>query len=96
MADLTGKDAADRAINQLLSVIVGKNHAKQTDALKEDPAQRVKACTGLAATEMSEAASLIADCVPDAKRMMSQAQRKLDSLGSLAVLANLIKEVDWD
>ena len=69
MVDLTGKDAADRAI---------------------------KACTGLAATEMSEAASLIADCVPDAKRMMSQAQRKLDSLGSLAVLANLIKEVDWD
>ncbi len=96
MSELTGKDAADRAINQLLSVIVGRQHAKETDELKADPSQRVKACTQLVSVELSEAASLLADCVPDAKRMMSQAQRKIDSLGSLAVLASLIKEVDWD
>ena len=96
MADLTGKDAADRAINQLLSVIVGNKHARNTDALKDNPAARVKKCTEFAMTEYSEAASLLSDCVPDAKRMVSQAQRKLDSLSSLAVLANLIKEVDWD
>ena len=96
MADSTDKDAANRAINQLLSVIVGSNHASSTDALKDNPATRVQQCTELAMTEYSEAASLLSDCVPDAKRMVSQAQRKLDSLSSLAVLTNLIKEVDAD
>ncbi len=96
MADLTTKDAADRAINQLLSVIVGSKHARNTDDLKGNPSERVKKCTEFAMTEYAEAANLLTDCVPDAKRMMSQAQRKLDSLSSLAVLSNVIKEVDWD
>ena len=96
MADLTSKDVADRACNQLLSVIVGSKHARNTDDLKSNPAERVRKCTELAMAEYSEAASLLSDCVPDAKRMVSQAQRKLDSLSSLTVFANLIKEVDWD
>ncbi len=96
MADSTGKEAANRAINQLLSVIIGTNHANSTDSLKDNPSERVKKCTEFVMTEYSEAASLLSDCVPDARRMVSQAQQKLDSLTSLAVLANLIKEVDWD
>ncbi len=96
MADSSGKDAANRAVNQLISVIVGSNHASSTDSLKSNPPARVKQCNELAITEYSEAASLLSDCVPDAKRMVSQAQRKLDSLSSLAVLASFIKEVDAD
>ena len=94
MADLTGKDVANGALNQLLCEIVGSHHANSTESLKDNPTARVKQCTQLTMIEYSEAASLLSDCVPDAKRMVSQAQRKLDSLSSLAVLANLIKEVD--
>ena len=93
MADSTGRDAANHAINQLLSVIVGSHHASSTDSLIDNPTERVKQCTELAMSEYSESVSLLSDCVPDAKRMVSHAQRKLESLSSLAVLTNIIKEV---
>ncbi len=96
MAEFTRKDSADRAINQLLSVIVGVKDARATDSLKRDPSSRVKRCTELTMSEYSEAVSLLTDCVPDAKRMVTQCQRKLDSLSSLSVLCKVIRESEWD
>tara|TARA_Y100001968_G_C19252279_1_gene665048 strand:- start:566 stop:856 length:291 start_codon:yes stop_codon:yes gene_type:complete len=96
MAELISKDLADRAINQLLSVIVGGKDARATDSLKGEPTERVKKCMELTIVEYSEAAQLLTDCVPDAKRMVSQCQRKQNSLHSLAVLCKVIKKTEWD
>ena len=40
--------------------------------------------------EYSYSLSLQADCVPDSKRMIIQAQKRLESLNSLLTLAKLI------
>lgn len=90
MENIEAKETAKRAINQLLSLIVGTKFAKQTDSLKTEPIARLKKCIELTLNEYSEAMSLQSDCVPDAQRMITQAQRKLDSLNSLTILANLI------
>ena len=92
MENIEARQTAERAINQLLSLIVGTKFAKQTDSLKNEPIARLKKCIELTLNEYSDAVSLQADCVPDAQRMIAQAQRKLDSLNSLTILANLIPE----
>tara|TARA_Y100001968_G_scaffold243034_1_gene226782 strand:- start:115 stop:405 length:291 start_codon:yes stop_codon:yes gene_type:complete len=96
VTELTSKHAADRAINQLISVIVDGKDVRATDSLKEEPSERVKKCMELTMIEYSKAAQLLTDCVPDAKRMVAQCQRKQDSLSSLAILCKVIKEVEWD
>ncbi len=94
MDELTCKATADRALNQLLKVIVGSKDAKATDSLKAEPMNRIKKCMELTMIEYAAAAQLLTDCVPDAKRMVAQCQRKQDSLNSLAVLCKVIKEAN--
>ena len=83
---VTERQAVD-ALNQLLSVLVGKRFAMQTDGLKRIPSERIKQCHKLVLTEYAEA-------VGDIKRV-AQVKRKMDSLESLAVLAELVDAVDW-
>ena len=83
---VTEKQAVD-ALNQLLSVLVGKRFAMQTDEFKRLPSERIKLCHKLVLTEYAEA-------VGDIKRV-AQVKRKMDSLESLAVLAELVDAVDW-
>ena len=92
---LTQESAAVRAVNQLLSVIVGRNAARATDPLKDNPSARIQACTEIAAEEQKKAIGQLSED-PGASRQVQQVQRKLDSLGSLQVLANLISETEWD
>ena len=83
---VTERQAVD-ALNQLLSVLGGKRFAMQTDELKRMPSERTKQCHKLVLTEYAEA-------VGDIKRV-AQVKRKMDSLESLAVLAELVDAVDW-
>ena len=85
------KETARRAVNQLLLIIAGSTHSKATDGLQNAPKSRLKKCTELAMEEYSIAQSLLQDCVPDARRMITQAQQKLDSLNSLSTLANVVE-----
>ena len=84
------KHSKDKAINQLISSIVGLKLAKQTENLNSDPINRLEICMQLVINEYSEAISLQSDCVPDANRMISQIQKRLDSLNSLSVLLKII------
>ena len=95
VAELTTKDAAIRAISQLIAVIVGGKSARITDSLKETPVKRVQKCIEIALVEYSLAATTMAH-QPDAEKKMSQVQRKLDSLKSLMTLSHLIEETQWD
>lgn len=92
---LTQESAAKRAVNQLLSVIVGRNAARDTDHLKHDPSARVQACVAFASQEYQKASAELAKDA-SADRLVRQVERKLDSLKSLQVLSNLIKETPWD
>ena len=83
---VTEKQSID-ALNQLLSVLVGKRFAMQTDELKRLPSERIKQCHKLVLTEYAEA-------VGDIKRV-AQVKRKMDSLESLGVLSELVDVVDW-
>ena len=87
------KETARRAVNQLLLVIVGRKDVEATDSFKADTKLRLKKCTELAMEEYSIAQSLLQDCVPDAKRMIINSQKKLDSLNSLIALSNVIEEM---
>ena len=96
MAQLTEKGAAYRALNQICSVTAGRKWARETDTLKDDPAARIQKCLELTLLEATTAAGMQRDN-PDADRMLSQANRKIDSLRSLALLARIIQEeVIWD
>ena len=87
MSDHVTEDQSVDALNQLLSVLVGKRFAMQTDALKRIPSERIKQCHKLVLTEYAEA-------VGDIKRV-AQVKRKMDSLESLSVLSDLVDVVDW-
>lgn len=91
---LTKQSDAERAVNQLLSVVVGRYSARATDNLKDNPSDRVQECMRLALEEYQNALKELASN-PDGQRQVQQAQRKMDSLSSLQVLANLISEVTW-
>jgi hypothetical protein len=91
---LTSESAAKRSCNQLLSVIVGRNAARDTDHLKDEPSKRVQACLALATAELNQAIQKLSTD-PDANRLVKQCQRKMDSLASLQVFSNLINETEW-
>tara|TARA_Y100001968_G_scaffold162726_1_gene148820 strand:+ start:213 stop:479 length:267 start_codon:yes stop_codon:yes gene_type:complete len=87
MSDHVTEDQSVDALNQLLSVLVGKRFAMQTDEFKRIPSERIKQCHKLVLTEYAEA-------VGDIKRV-AQVKRKMDSLESLSVLSELVDAVDW-
>ena len=95
VADLTTKDAALKAMSQLVSVIVGGKSARITDSLRDEPVNRVQKCIEIALMEYQLAAKDAATSA-DAQKKMSQVQRKMDSLQSLMTFAHLIEETQWD
>ena len=78
------------AINYILSLIIEKDLFDKTENLRENIIERLEKCVQLTKSEFSEAQSLQADCVPDARGMIIRAQKKLKGLESLIILANLI------
>ena len=84
------KNLQHDAVTHILSIIVEKDLFDRTDNLRENIIERLEKCVQLTKSEFSEAQSLQADCVPEARGMIIRAQKKLKGLESLTVLANLI------
>ena len=86
---------AIRAVNQLTSVIVGAQSARETDSLKEKPVERVRKCMELALLEagQSNRELLHLDDASTREKKMAQSARKLDSLNSLSVFAELVEDL---
>ena len=78
------------ALNQLLSQIAGKKLLDSINIINADPKTKIERCIALTNEEYSYALSLQADCVPDAKRMIIQAQKRLEGLEDLLTLSKLI------
>jgi hypothetical protein len=83
-----------RALNQLTSVVVGARHAKESERLKDDPLGRIQKCMELTILEHSEAIQEFRD--PNSSKKVDQANRKMNSLASLAILADLVEKSAWD
>ena len=81
---------SDEAFNQLLLQIAGKKLLDSINMVNSDAKSRIEKCIACTNEDYSYALSLQADCVPDSKRMIIQAQKRLESLNSLLTLAKLI------
>ena len=79
------RSRTDHALNQLLQVLA-PGQAQQTAAMAGDPGARLTRCMELLKAQVSEAASLIAGCVPHGRQMLTESQHKLECLESLKQL----------
>ena len=83
-------NSSEQAFNQLLLQIVGKNFIDNLNMINSDSKSKIEKCIACTNEEYSYALSLQADCVPDSKRMIIQAKKRLESLNALLTLARLI------
>lgn len=84
------QEKARQALMLLLAAIVGPNYA---GALKNgDVSEQIDRCQAWVKAEASEAASLIESCVPHGKPMLAQAQKRLEGLEALQLLARVADE----
>ena len=88
-----------KALNQLLSLVIGGRIARQTEHLKSAPINRINHAQKIIAdTELKDVTNDLqnwANLSPeysDASRRLSQVERKMDSLQSLKVLAEMVEE----
>ena len=76
--------------NKLLSQIAGKKLIDSINTINADSKTKIERCIALTNEEYSYAMSLQADCVPDSKRMIIQAQKRLEALEALLTISKLI------
>ncbi len=81
---------SEEALNQLLLLIAGKKLLDSISMINSDSTSKIEKCIDLTKEEYSYALSLQTDCVPDSKRMIMQAQKRLESLNALLTLSKLI------
>ena len=86
-------ESIQQAINQLLNELT-PSLSKKSVSMSSDPISRVHHCIGLVKTDTSLAASLIADCAPQGRPMLAQAQQMLKSLESLQLLGQAAIKAD--
>ena len=86
-------ESIQQAINHLLNEL-SPSLSKKSESMALDPVSRVHHCIDLVKTEASLAASLIADCAPQGRPMLAQAQQTLKSLESLQLLGNAAMQID--
>jgi hypothetical protein len=91
--ELISRQQADRAINQLLSVIVGYKQAKASNHLEDYIPERLEFILKLINQEAENDKKSSRPEVVDAA--VNRFSRKFKSIRSLQVLSTLIKEVDW-
>jgi hypothetical protein len=78
-----------KALNQLASLVVGRDRAVETNDLEGDPIKRIKRLKALLDSDYKQANEL-----GDSKTL-KQVERSMASLQSLLVLAELASEVEW-
>ena len=88
-----------KSLNQLLSLVIGGRIARQTEHLKSAPINRINHAQKIIAdTELKDVTKDLQDSsnlspeYSDASRRLSQVERKMDSLKSLKVLAEMVEE----
>ena len=82
-----------KALNQLLSLVIGGRIARQTEHLKSAPINRINHAQKIIADgELQEATRDLQDGYENASKRLSQVERKIDSLKSLKVLAEMVEE----
>ena len=82
-----------KALNQLLSLVIGVRIARQTEHLKSAPINRINHAQKIIADgELQEATRDLQDGYDGASKRLSQVERKIDSLKSLKVLAEMVEE----
>ena len=88
-----------KSLNQLLSLVIGGRIARQTEHLKSAPINRINHAQKIIAdTELKDVTndlqnwSILSPEYSDASRRLSQVERKMDSLQSLKVLAEMVEE----
>ena len=86
-------ESIQQAINQLLNELT-PSLSKKSESMASDPISRVHHCIDLVKTDASLAASLIADCAPQGRPMLAQAQQMLKSLESLQLLGQAAMKTD--
>ena len=87
-----------KAINQLLALVIGGRIARQTEHLKSAPINRIDhSLKIIAETELKNVTKDLQDWshlspeYSDASRRLSQVERKIDSLKSLKILAEMVE-----
>ena len=81
---------SEEAFNQILLQIAHKKFQDSISMINSDAKSKIEKCIACTNEDFSYALSLQADCVPDSKIMIIQAQIRLESLNSLLTLAKLI------
>ena len=95
LTGLVDRDSAVRALNQLVSLVIGSRIARDTNHLYQEPLERsVKAWKALLA-ESDRTCDLAITDEQELKRLQTLG-RKFESLTSLIVLARLVKESEWE
>ena len=94
MGTSTMKDQEQlKSLNQLLSLVIGGRIARQTEHLKSAPINRINHAQKIIADgELQEATRDLQDGYENASKRLSQVERKIDSLKSLKVLAEMVEE----
>jgi hypothetical protein len=78
-----------RALNQLASLVVGRERAIETNDLEADPIARIRKLKELIDQDFRQA-----NQIGDSKTL-KQIERTMASLQSLLVLAELAADVEW-
>jgi hypothetical protein len=78
-----------RALNQLASLVVGRDRAIETNDLESDPIARIKKLKLLVDQDFRQANEL-----GDTKTL-KQVERTMASLQSLLTLAELAEDIEW-
>ncbi|MDC3119274.1 spore protein [Prochlorococcus sp. AH-716-K03] len=81
---------SEKAFNQILLQIAVKKLLDSINMINSDAKSKIEKCIACTKEKYSYALSLQADCVPDSKRMIIQAQKRFESLNSLLTLSKLI------
>ena len=78
-----------RALNQLSSLVVGRDRAVETNDLENDPIARIKKLKELVDADFRQANEL------GDTRTIKQVERTMASLQSLLTLAELAEDIEW-
>ena len=91
---LVDRETVIKAHSQLLSMIVGKKLATETNSLMRQPRKRGMECLKREAAELAEVAK--DENRPDLQQRLDWSQRRISSLRSLETFAALIEDIDWE
>ena len=84
---------AERALTQLLCLILGGRQARASSHLSQNLSERLELCLKLVQQEMQDS---IHNTDPEQlSEAIGAGQRKLTSIQSLKTLNQLIKEIEW-